>query len=612
MICGYVASTQQPTVENILCKVNPQAEVFIYKRRKFIGWFLASKKDKVIYENNQLLLIDGLPVLKISPYDYDVWDKNEDYIKKQIKVKRFLDLLEQIVSNVNSIFFDANEGKLLLASNRAAAGRIYYKRIQEGLVFSNNFLCLMKMGEIDLNWDAVYAIIKYGAPPDPLTISKDIFSIPVGHYGICSIPKFNISIQPYFQFDFPQKHNGNLEAVKKYLLGSAKLLGSLKASILLSGGVDSTLYAHLLCENADDEIRAFYLCFGENDPEITFAEKAAAESGCSLEIIEMQENDVVDSISEMVEMYSHPFSDYSTIPTYYLLRQIWNKVESGILVEGTGGDACFGFSTLLNANRWIRVFNAPFFIKALARKLYSTPGFWDANVFFVRYLAAFAACCEPYMTLSPLVLCPADNVFNESYVSKTDITGHYLRLFSNLIKKEEHNLSFHAMATVADIAHTCSKLYTAKTYGLFSSKIQVVYPYLWRDILIEQGNISWTIKIRNGIVKWPLKSLLEKYMSKEFVYRKKSAFLPPLERWLRDESVYKFFRETLVDQEIIVGRVVSQEKSAKLVNRLSKSRNISPSLCHFLWGTLFTELWLRRNLKNATNISQQERNYFAF
>ncbi|MEM3640820.1 MAG: asparagine synthase-related protein, partial [Candidatus Bathyarchaeia archaeon] len=485
MICGYVASTQQPTVENIFRRENPQAEEFIYKRGKIVGWFLAGKNDKVIFDENWLLLIDGFPVLKVSSYNYAAWNEGKEYLKKRFEAKRFPELLEQIVSDVNSIFFDINEGKLWLASNRAAAGRIYCRHIQNGLVFSNNFLCLTKVGKVNLNWDAIYAIIKYGAPPDPLTISKDIFSIPVGHYGVCSFPKFSIvSINPYFQFDFSQKHNGSLEIVRKHLIASAKLLGSLKASILLSGGVDSTLYAHLLCENADGEIRAFYLWFGEDDQEISFAEKAAAEAGCSLEVIEMRENYVVNSINEMVEIYSHPFSDFSTISTYYLLRQIRNKVGSGILIEGTGGDACFGFSTLLNANKWIRIFNTPFFIKTMLRELYSRPGIWDANFFLGNYLAAFAACCEPDVVLSPLVLCPANNVFKGSYVSEANITRRYLRLFNNLIKKEKHNLSFQAMATVADIAHTCSKMYTAKTYGLFNDKIQVVYPYLWRDILI--------------------------------------------------------------------------------------------------------------------------------
>jgi asparagine synthetase B (glutamine-hydrolysing) len=147
-------------------------------------------------------------------------------------------------------------------------------------------------------------------------------------------------------------------------------------------------------------------------------------------------------------------------------------------------------------------------------------------------------------------------------------------------------------------------MYTAKTYEVpFDGKIQVVYPYLWRDILVEQGNISWAIKIRNGIVKWPLKSLLENYMTKDFIYRKKSAFLPPLERWLMREDVYELLRETLVDRETIIGKVVCQKNLTRLVKQLPRLRNFSLSLCHFLWGTLFTELWLRRNLENDLNTS---------
>jgi asparagine synthase (glutamine-hydrolysing) len=597
MICGYVAQTQQPWIESIFSSENLDTQKFIFKRDKLIAWFSIGKEEKVIHDGNLLFISDGVPVFKHPLGNYCTWDTYKEDLKKQMNFESFPSILEKTVSNINSVFFDACEGKLWLASNRAAAGRIYYRQIPKGLIFSNNFLCISKIGQLNVNWDAVYAIIKYGASPDPLTISKDVFSIPVAHYGVCSTSTFDFSIYPYFKFDFSQRHNGNLDIVRKYLLDSAALLASLNASILLSGGVDSTLYAHLLCENAENKIRAFYLCFGEDDPELPFAEKAANEAGCSLEVIEMKDEYVVSSIIEAAETYTHLFSDYSTIPTYYLMRCVRNKMGTGVLIEGTGGDACFGFSTLLNANNWVKAFNTPLFIKKALRELYSASNIWKKNSSFAKYLSAFAACCESDMALSPLVLCPASGLFNESDVLKTSISGHFLRLFNNLTKQDVQKLPFEAIATVSDIAHTCSKMYTAKTYGLFSDKIHVVYPYLWRDILIEQGNISWAVKIRNGIVKWPLKSLLEKYMQKDFIYRKKSAFLPPLERWLMREDVYELIKETLIDHETLVGKVVKQKNLTKLVKQLPRLSKFSQPLCHFLWGTLFTELWLRRTFE---------------
>lgn len=598
MICGYVARTQQPWVEEIFTAENPHAQEFLFSHSNFIGWFLVGKRDKVICnEENFLFLTDRIPVFSTSQYDYCTWDNIEENLKKQIKREGFVSILDRIVSNVNSVFFDANKGELSLASNRAATGRIYYKYIPGGLIFSDNFLCLIKLSQMNVNYEAIYAIIKYGASPDPITISKDIFSIPAGHYGVCSIPKFRISVYPYFRFNFSQKNGDNLEAIKNYLIGSAKLLGSSGASILLSGGIDSTLYAHLLRENTNGEIRAFHLCFGEDDPEVAFAEKAAAESGCSLEVIEMKDEDVVDAIVEAAKAYTHPFSDYSTIPTYYLMSRIQDKMRDGILIDGTGGDACFGFSTLLNANNWVRAFSIPSYIKRAFRKLYSMSDAWKKNYFFVKYLGAIAACCEPDIALSPLVLCPASGLFNEACISETNIANHFIKFFRNIIEQGKQKSTFEAMATLGDIAHTCSKMYTAKTYELFDGKIQVVYPYLWRDILVEQGNISWSVKIRNGIIKWPLKSLLENYMPKDFVYRKKSPFLPPLERWLMRRDIYELLKETLVNHEAIIGKVVRQKSLTRLVRQLPRLHNPSLSLCHFLWGTLFIELWLRRFLK---------------
>jgi len=277
------------------------------------------------------------------------------------------------------------------------------------------------------------------------------------------------------------------------------------------------------------------------------------------------------------------------------MRHIQDRLKDTILIDGTGGDACFGFNTLLNANNWTRVFNTPYYMRNIFRRIYSISGAWKRNYSFVKYLGASAACCEQHIALSPLVLCPANGLFNETYLSEINITRNFLRNFNNLIQQNKWNMAFEAMATVGDITHTCSRMYSAKTYELFEGEMQVVYPYLWRDILIEQGNISWAVKMRNGVMKWPLKRLLEKYTTRDFIYRRKSAFLPPFERWLMNNEVYELLQENLMDNESMIGKVVCRKNLKRLIKQLPHLNNFSLSFCHFLWGSLFTELWLRRH-----------------
>jgi asparagine synthase (glutamine-hydrolysing) len=125
---------------------------------------------------------------------------------------------------------------------------------------------------------------------------------------------------------------------------------------------------------------------------------------------------------------------------------------------------------------------------------------------------------------------------------------------------------------------------------------------MWKDILVEQGKLSWECKKQERINKWPLKKMLERYMPREFIYRKKSGFTPPLRRWLFDEEVAKYCKDIIFNENAFIQNIIPKNKLKRMINRVfeyQKITNYDYYELNFVWAIVFTELWLAYNRKQV-------------
>lgn len=614
MIGGYVLPSRESRSEKIFKKNStiPLQELII-ESEDYVGWFFHTfdkqrSYNNVYYDDTHLLLIDGIAVTGNSKEGYRLFEPQKDF--SGTNHTAFLQCLNKIVSNVNIIAINRYHKGLTVnfASHRASGGRIWYMKTQnkKGLILCDDFRPLLNFSRFEIEPKAIYAILKYGASPDPITIIKNIYSVPASHFATCTIPNFNIKSNPFFHFDFSEANNCNIKPTKDVLQKSAQFLGSIDTLLLLSGGVDSTLLAHYL--NSHGGIDAFYLSFGRNDPELIYAKEAAKKAGINLNTFYMEGEDVLSAIKGVASSYMHPFSDYSTIPTYYLMNQIKDIYPNGgILIDGTGADGCFGFDLLTYSFLWKVLYAQPRFIKQIGRVLYDGGGMYKRTSKLRTFFSVMASSCERDIQLSPLVLSPIESLFTKQTRScAQDVSSAFLKMFSSCMDVRSYNNSFYPKATVGDILNAC-RLMALKTFRVGREPlIDVVYPLLWKDVLVESGKLSWNCKFKNGTVKYPLKKLLEEHMAQEFIYRKKSGFTPPLLNWLLQKDVYNFMCDVLLNPDAFISNEISTEKIQKLIHGLQIYKSASGAVLHYLWGALFTELWLEENYKNfnfqTTNI----------
>lgn len=600
MIFGLISRIRYSGIEQSLKQANPTGKAFEFSigdRRGFFFHSVPNKFNKLTYcDENKLVLCDGIPIRRSSAGNYSIIGTLDER-----DVGEGIDhLVNAIVSNVNLIYFLVSENKtdIIISSNRASAGKMYYRPLEDGISFSSDFTQLLRFGELNINDKGVYAIIRYGACPAPLTISREIHAVPPSHYAVFDIYGKHIKTRPYFQFDFPETNGSDLKPVFSRLHSSTRILNDLGASILMSGGIDSTVLAYKMSQHLDREIRAYHLNFGDKDSNLPFAREAANKTGCRLDIFTMRNDVVADTIMEVAHAYTHPFNDYSTIPTYYLMKCADSCEDETLLIDGTGGDECFG--ELINPSiawRLKLAFALPRFVKSA---IFNINAYLDPlGTINKRSMIPWklADCQTRDINSVFRTACPWITLFKSNTKEfEEEIGGNLVNVYTNMIASSLWNKSYWARETVAALCHTSCGLWGAKTHNVKTfSNVQVTYPFMWKDMLEEQGKLSWSTKTSKGIRKRPLKILLEERFPADFIYRKKSGFTPPFETWFSGPKVYELLQDTLLSQHTITESVIDKMRLKVLLQRLPLSTNWPGMLCSFLWGAMFTELWVKAN-----------------
>jgi asparagine synthase (glutamine-hydrolysing) len=389
-----------------------------------------------------------------------------------------------------------------------------------------------------------------------------------------------------------------LKPIKNALLRSARFLSTCQPAILLSGGIDSSLYASYLKDAGQDHFKAIYCKFEGNDPEFKFAKMIAERIDTDLHVGKMQKDDAMSVIEDVVSLTDHPFSDFSSLPITFILGFLKAHFpDQTAIIECNGGDDCFGFAALAMQKKFILKNNFPKLLKDLISFLFKNSNYWkwESKLGILARILALSDVHETNLLNYFLVSTPINFLdLNKNKEWDNKLTTIMDDIFSNC--GEDYNaLGYEARTTIRQLLHINSRKWTAKAFSVGESLgIRVIYPFIWHDILAEQGKLPWNLKVYNGIVKWPLKKLLEEFMSNDFIYRKKSGFVPPFVLWLTSPDFNAKVHDILLSQNGYITRIVPKKILDELLSDALKGRELRSGILYLLWGALFTEMWIQK------------------
>ena len=501
-----------------------------------------------------------------------------------------------------------NGGKnLFMVSNRAGAGRIYYHRLPTGILLASDLRFLLRIIPFNVSISGIYSILKYGAVPEPMTISNDVLAVPPAHYVKYDLNSGEYSTKSYFKLEFTYPDDDGpyniepaiLEPIKDVLLQSSKFLGTYDPGMLLSGGIDSSLYASYLSQTYKKKLQAFYCAFGENDPELPFAKSMAEQIYANLQIAYMREPDALNIVENTVQLTDHPFADFSSMPMVFLLKYIKEHfTESAVIIECNGGDDCFGFPDLTTEKKFIFKHHFPSFLKRVISSLLKNSAHWkwESLEGTKARLLSLTDVHETTPLNYFLVLPPLNYLGLETPQGWDDnLLQRVMEDVFSACGKDYEGLGYKARVTIRQLIHVNSRRWSAKALSVGESLgLRLIYPYIWHEVLVEQGRLPWNAKIHNGVIKWPLKKLLEAFMPKPFIYRKKSGFIPPFAKWLNYRDFNHKVRDILLDRRGYTLEIVPSRILDELLSDALDGKKLRHPVLNFLWGALFTEMWIQR------------------
>lgn len=485
---------------------------------------------------------------------------------------------------------------VLLFSAKLSRSRIYYTFSGNAMLASDDLRELLPYSQRRLNKEIAYAILKFAEVPEHDTIIDEIYSIPVGSYLAFDSQNLalyitnkvipNDNFKKYFKLHY-SLIGGILDDTEQKLKEVLSAIRPKSPSILVSGGIDSSLLNYLYNEVCDVPYQAYFLDFKEAPEELEWAKQSVKNTKARFTPIEIDNRNFLEDFVGSVKKLIYPVYDNGSAFVGYKLNQyLGDSNLSESFIDGTPGDSCYGIRNYLrplkqgqNQSRFKTVLKEKIYMTALLNgypwnRTRPRDGYLDDEFLqdllwyggpFVNYW--FKNAEEYTITL------------HEKYKRYLD----YIDTSANVGYWEEY--------TVLKMMINDAKQTTVKVYDMLKPS-QVYFPFMFRNILQDQGKYAWAEKSEGYEVKAPLKKILEKFIDKEFISRKKTGLQSQTLRWMNDPSIKLYITDLLSNGDLAPAMMGANCR--KLIKGYSKE-NPAPSLVSLVLSLSVIQLWCDLN-----------------
>jgi len=372
--------------------------------------------------------------------------------------------------------------------------------------------------------------------------------------------------------------------------------------VFLSGGIDSSIVAALTQSLSNRPARTFSIGFHDAGyDEAKYAAAVAKHLGTEHTELYVTPRQAMDVIPRLPELYCEPFADSSQIPTFLVSRLARQHVT--VSLSGDGGDELFGGygRYLLGQRLWGALSRIPARLRALASMGITTlsPTAWNRLLKPVELLRRRGAwkpgdrlhkgaaimdarsSADLYRLLVSHWGAPASLVI-DAQEPPTVLTSPDLQPCTDNFA---HQMM--AMDLVTYLPDDCLVKVERAAKGVC---LETRAPFLDHHVVEFAWKLPLEYKLREGVVKWPLRQVLRRHVPRELIERPKMGFGVPIDNWLR--GPLREWAESLLSEERIrkEGFFNPAPIRKKWNEHLSGQRNWQ----YPLWDVLMFQAWLER------------------
>lgn len=261
--------------------------------------------------------------------------------------------LEQSIGMFAFGLWDARERTLILGRDRFGIKPLYWAVCEGQLLVGSELKALHQHPAFhpDIDRNMLAAFFRNGYLPPPLTLYAGVHQLRPGHLLHVrqhEEPKTEQwwSARKVALAGIANRVQNHREALLELhaLLRDAvsrRLVSDVPIGAFLSGGIDSSLVVALMQEASPTPVRTYSIGFEETEfNEAPYARAVAEALGTEHTELYVRGEDAIRLIPQLPRIYDSPFSDSSQIPTFFLSQLTRRDVT--VALSGDGGDELFG------------------------------------------------------------------------------------------------------------------------------------------------------------------------------------------------------------------------------------------------------------------------------
>lgn len=471
--------------------------------------------------------------------------------------------IEGLLIRIQGMFafaiWDGHKQVLLLARDRVGIKPLYYTQTRKAFIFASEIKSLLVDPSVEcrLSARAIDRFLTYYYLPGNETLFEEIYKLDPGYY--LTVQQSGMTKHRYWDLRFDvspcwTRFDEAVEALQELLQQSVKdhMISDVPVGVLLSGGVDSTGVLRYAVEQSGQRIRTFTVGFqGEGfSDERPYAALASRRYGSLHQDITMSAEDFLGLLPKYIWHMEEPVCEPPAI-ALYLVSRLACESSIKVLLSGEGGDEAFGgYQTYRNL----------LILEGLKSALGPAKGIFRLGL---QTLGRFG--WKRVKRYGGLI----DSPLSQYYLSRTATPNTlfnqlkptlYTKEFSGVLRTEmSEAVTRHLFERVDGLSPLNRMLYVdTKTWlpddllvkadkMTMAASVELRVPLLDLQILEFAASLPPSFKVRGLETKRILKAALESSVPREILYRKKTGFPVPYDRWLRNE-LKDFVSETILSQ----------------------------------------------------------------
>lgn len=524
--------------------------------------------------------------IEVIPHAYEEWG---------------LRFVERLHGMFACAVWDAMDGRLVLARDRAGEKPLYYAETAEGLVFGSEMKAVLAHPAVDraMSPEALDEFLTYEHVIAPRTIYRGIARLPAAH--LLEYRAGAVSLTRYWDAAaVPVREWGDDEAVEALRSAlaravDAQMMSDVPLGAFLSGGIDSSAIVAFMTQAAarrGTRVNTFSMGFEDGSyNELPYAREVARHFDTV-----HREGSVTPAVTalfdRLVPHFDEPFADVSLFPTF-LVSQIAREHVT-VALSGDGGDELFAGYDNYEAEA----------LAARVTRLVPSGA--------VAALDRLATLVPPAEQKKGLVN-KAKRFLSGMASAPADLAHYRWRVFLGPDDKRRlYAPALEARLRESDVYRPVREALGARDDDVLNRQLYTDFAiYLADDILVKVDRMSMAtsletrapfldvgvmelafsmpghLKLRDGERKWVLKRALEGLVPPRILTRQKEGFSIPMKQWLRRE-----LRPVMTDL-LAAGRIgrhglFSQAEIDRLVREHVDGR---ANHAHVLFSLMVFETW---------------------